>query len=82
MIKITLYCLAAIAAIAWIAEPKISLYPFKIQLARGWFALGMALIGIGIGLVRYQGYKDGANKGIDAAFTYMKELVKKEEPCP
>lgn len=79
MLKLTIYSIIAIAAILWIAEPKINLYPFKVQFTKGWFALGMALIGFGIGLVRYQGYKDGAAKGIDATFSYFKEMVKKGE---
>lgn len=79
MLKLTIYSILAIAAVLWIAEPKVSLYPFKVQFARGWFALGMALIGIGIGLVRYQGYSDGVANGVGCAFDYIKELVKKGE---
>ena len=41
--------------------------------------LGMALIGLGIGFVRYQGYKDGAASGIDMAFRYMKAMVNQEK---
>jgi hypothetical protein len=77
MIKIILYAIVAIVALLWIAEPKITISPFKVQLTRGWFMLGMALIGLGIGFVRYQGYKDGAASGIDTAFKYFKEEIQK-----
>jgi hypothetical protein len=80
MIKITLYAIVAVTALLLIAEPKITLSPFKVQLTKIWFALGMALIGLGIGFVRYQGYKDGAASGIDTAFRYMKEEIQKVKP--
>lgn len=79
MVKITLYAIVSIAAILWIAEMKISISPFKVQFIKGWFALGMALIGIGIGLIRYQSYKDGVAEGIGGTFKYLKEEVKKEK---
>lgn len=78
MLKLIIPLIILIAALLYAAEPKINFHPFKIQFARGWFVLGITLIGIGVGLVRYQGYNDGTKKGVDAAFTYIKELIKKE----
>jgi hypothetical protein len=78
MIKTTLSILFLISVLLYIAEPKITFHPFKIQFAKGWFALGMMLIGFGIALVRYQGYRDGTKAGVDATFSYFKEVIKKE----
>lgn len=78
MLKITLLSIIVIAALLYVAEPKINLYPFKVQFTKGWFALGMALIGLGIGLVRYQGYKDGVAEGVKETFEYLKKEIKKE----
>jgi len=78
MIKITIYSIILIAILLFIAETKITLYPFKVEFARGWLVLGLIFIGIGLGFVGYQGYKDGAAKGVDATFKYLKEEIKKE----
>jgi F0F1-type ATP synthase assembly protein I len=79
MIKITILSLIVIAALILVAEPKINIYPFKVSIAKPWFAIGIALIGFGVGFIQYQGYTDGAMKGIDTAFKYLKEEIKKEK---
>lgn len=78
MIKITLYAIVLTATLLYIAETKVTYNPFKITFAKGWFAVGMALIGLGIGFIRYQAHKDGVKDGIKGSFEYLKEEIKKE----
>jgi amino acid transporter len=79
MTKLIIITLILIAALLFVATPKISFKPFSITFINGWFALGMALIGLGIGLVRYQGYREGVTKGVDSTFNYLRESIKKEK---
>lgn len=78
MIKITLISFVVIVAMIFTAETKIDFYPFKVSFGKPWFAIGIALIGFGVGFVRYQGYKDGAKNSIDTTFRYLNQLIKKE----
>lgn len=78
MLRILIYSILFIACLLYMAETKITLYPFKVEFARGWLVLGLIFIGVGVGFVGYQGYKDGAAQGIDATFKYLKEEIKKK----
>lgn len=79
MTKIIILASIVVLAILFVASPKISFKPFSVTFTTGWFALGIFFLGIGVGLIRYQGYKDGTAAGIDTAFKYIKELIKKEK---
>jgi amino acid transporter len=79
MTKIIILTLIVTASLLFVAFPKITFKPFSITFPNGWFAMGVIFVGIGVGLIRYQGYKEGAKAGIDGAFKYMKELIKKED---
>lgn len=79
MTKIIILAAIVTLSLLFVASPKISFKPFSVTFTTGWFALGILLVGVGIALIRYQGYKDGANAGIDTTFKYLKELIKKEK---
>lgn len=78
MLKLTLLIIFVIACLLWVSEPKIT-HPFKITFAKPWFATGIALIGFGVGLIRYQGYKDGVKSGVDGAFNFIKKEILKQD---
>lgn len=77
MIKITILSITAMAMLLLVAEPAITFYPFKVSFGKPWFAIGIFLLGFGVGFIRYQGYKDGIKHGINGTFDYFKEEVKK-----
>lgn len=79
MLKLLIPAIIIVIALLFVATPKISFRPFSVSFVNGWFALGIALIGIGIGLIRYQGYKEGVANGVKGTFTYIKEIIKKEK---
>jgi len=79
MTKLILTSLLIIIALLYIATPKLTIRPFSLSFTNGWFALGFMFVMLGIGLIRYQGYTDGRKEGIDTAFKFVKQVLKKEK---
>ena len=78
MKQIIILSIISAVAILIVSTPKITFRPFSVSFGNGWFALGILFIGIGVGFIRYQGYKQGVTEGVDGAFKYMKEVIKKQ----
>jgi amino acid transporter len=79
MKSIIILAIIVLVTVTLVASPKITFKPFSITLTNGWFALGISLLGLGIGFIRYQGYKDGEKAGIKSTFEYLKETIKQQE---
>jgi hypothetical protein len=71
--KLYLSTLALTLMLLFIAETKITLWPFSISLARGWLVLGIILIMCGCICLKEQWYGDGLKRGAE-----IKEEVREE----
>ena len=78
MTKLILLSILTIAALIYVASPKITFNPFSVTFTNGWFALGIIPVGIGVGMIRYQGYIEGTKTGVDTTFNFINGLIKKE----
>jgi hypothetical protein len=71
--KIYLSTLALTLMLLFIADTRITLWPFSITFARGWLALGIILIMCGCICLKQQWYCDGLKRGAE-----KKEEVREE----
>jgi uncharacterized membrane protein len=71
--KIYLYTLALMILLAFMADVRITLWPFSITFARGWLAIGIILIMCGCICLKAQWYGDGLKRGAE-----IKEEVRED----
>jgi amino acid transporter len=79
MTKIIILAVIAVTTITIIAMPKITTKPFSVTFSNGRFAIGILFLSIGVGFIRYQGYKDGVKNGIDETFKHLKEEIREQK---
>lgn len=58
-----------------VASPTIEFNPFKIQFERGYFTIGIILIGIGLAFIMHQSKLQGQKEGIDATVEVIQEIL-------
>lgn len=80
--KLTFWILIFFALMIWTAEPNITFKPFKLTFSNGYYAFGLFMILIGIGLVKYQGEKDGKQKGIELTIKTINETLAEKTEKP
>lgn len=79
--KLYLSTLALTLMLLFIADTRITLWPFSIAFARPWLALGIILIMCGCICLKEQWYSDGLKRGaeIKEEVREIKEPVKIKE---
>ena len=80
--KIYLSTLALSLILLFLADTTITWRPFSISFGRGWWALGMILIALGVGMVYYQGRWNGLKRGAEIkqeVFDEIKERKTKDK---
>lgn len=63
--KLYLSSLALFLLLVYLADTRITLWPFSIYFGRGWLVLGMILILCGCICMKAQWYGDGLKKGAE-----------------
>lgn len=63
--KLYLTTLALSLILLFLADTTITWRPFSVSFGRGWLVLGMILIGLGVGMVYYQGRWNGLKRGAE-----------------
>lgn len=76
--KIYLTTLALTLIFAFIADTRITLWPFSISFGRGWLALGIILIMCGCVCLKAQWYGDGLRKGAEIKEEVFDEIKQEE----
>lgn len=63
----------------YIAQPKVSFPPFRASFDNPYYAIGLALITIGITFYQYAGYLDGKKAGIELCEQAIDEYGKEKK---
>jgi uncharacterized membrane protein len=71
--KLYLSTLALTILLAYMADTRVTIWPFSITFARGWLVLGIILIMCGCICLKAQWYNDGLKRGAE-----IKEEVREE----
>jgi hypothetical protein len=77
--KLFLSTLALTLMLAFIADTKITFFPFSITLARPWLAVGIILIMCGCICLKYQWYGDGLKRGAEIKEEVFDEIKKSKD---
>lgn len=80
--KLYLSTLALCLILLFIADTRITFFPFSISFGRGWLVLGMILILCGCICLKCQWYEDGLKRGAEIkkeVFDEIKEGKIKEK---
>lgn len=74
--KLYLLTLALFLMLAFIADTRITLWPFSISFARPWLAVGIILIMCGCICLKAQWYEDGLKRGAEIKKEVFDEIKK------
>lgn len=74
--KLYLYTLALTILLLFLADTRITLWPFSISFGRGWLVLGIISIVCGCICLKTHWYEEGLKKGAEIKEEAMKEAVK------
>ena len=76
--KLAIYLVLAIIWLLFLSEPTISFKPFSIEFGKPYTPFAWLFLIIAVVLFQTQSYEDGFDKGVDEAFTRIKEHVKEK----
>jgi hypothetical protein len=77
--KTYFYSLTLFLIVAFLADTRITFFPFSISFGRGWLVLGIILIMCGCICLKAHWYDEGMKKGIEINRELIKEVLEEDK---